>query len=353
MNKNTGYMDGLRLLAIIVVVLIHTVSGVLTGSFMEGNMSASLLGFYSSIKNLCTIGVPIFLMISGALFLNPKKVITINVLMGKYLRRIVLALLLFGTGYALIEIVFNAKTFEPRFLWIAFYEMLLGNTWGHMWYLYMLIFIYLFIPVFKIFAAEASKQTYLYILMVLFTIFAVLPFVRETFGFQLFLSIAPVQLSEFGIYVFYFFAGFYIHEYLFEEDGKILINSSIKKTFSIVSVLVAIGLVILIFLNEYMHLAIYMNYNSVITVVLSLLVFAQAKMHMGECKLAGRLRDNLFGVYLIHTFFINLLYKVWNITPLMLGGYVLIPVFVTGVFLISLMTVWILRRIPPLRKYIL
>lgn len=346
MNKKTGYLDGLRLLAILVVVLIHTVSGVLTGNSASTIMSEGQFCFYNGLKNTCTIGVPIFLMISGALFLSPDKIITIKTLFGKYLRRIVLALVLFGTGYALLEIVFNTKSFEIRFLWMAFYEMLLGNTWAHMWYLYMLIFIYLFIPVFKCFVKVATKETYLYVLVVLFVIFAVIPFIRETFGFYLFLSISSVQLSEFGIYIFYFLAGYYIHQYLFEKN-------SIKKGLSIVTILLGISLVVLIFMNEYIKLGIYMNYNSVITVLLSLIMFIIGKMYFGECILPGKLRDNIFGIYLIHTFFINLLYKHWNISPLMVGGYVLIPVFVVGIFLISLMTVWILRRIPPLKKYIL
>ncbi len=346
MNKKTGYLDGLRLLAILIVVLIHTVSGVLTGYSDSLELEPAKLSFYNSLKDLCTLGVPIFLMISGALFLNPQKVITIKTLFSKYLRRIVLALILFGTGYALLEIVFNSRSFEIRFLWMAFYEMLLGNTWGHMWYLYMLIFVYLFIPALKIFVNNASKQTYFYVLIVLFIISSVLPFVRECMGFYLFLSIPAVQISEFGIYIFYFLTGYYVHNYLFEKD-------SIKKSFYIVTILLGISIVLMIFLSEYMKLGIIVNYNSIFTVLLSFIVFVLAKLTFGECKFAGQIRGNIFGVYLIHTFFINLLYKVCNITPLMFGGYILIPVFVIGVFLITLMTVWILRRIPPLRKYIL
>lgn len=346
MNKKTGYLDGLRLLAMLTVVLIHTVSGVLTGYIDSPMMGTGQLYFYNSLKDLCTIGVPIFLMISGTLFLNPEKIITIKSLLGKYLRRLVLALLFFGTGYALLEIVFNSRSFEFRFLWMAFKEMLLGNSWGHMWYLYMLIFIYLFIPVFKAFVNAASKQTYFYVLTVLFIICAVIPFIRENLGFYLFLSIPAVQISEFGIYIFYFLAGYYIHQYFFEKD-------TIKKPLYIVTILLGVSLAVLIFANQYMNLGIYVSYNSVITVMLSLIIFAYAKLVFGECRLSGKIRENIFGVYLIHTFFINLLYKVCNITPLMLGGYVLLPVFVIGVFLVTLMTVWVLRRIPPLRKYIL
>lgn len=341
MDKKTSYLDVLRLTATIVVVLIHTVSGVAT--LLPGQMTASQIKTYECIKNLCTIGVPIFLMISGALFLEPEKKIGLKDLVFKYLRRIVLALIIFGTGYALLEIVFNTRDFKPVYIWDAFYNMLVGNTWGHMWYLYMLILIYIFIPILKTFAAASNKATYSYIILMLALVTSVAPFIKIMTGFELGLGVSAVQITEFGVYIFYFLAGFYIHE---------LMKSTSKQGMIMASILIIVN-VLLIILNSILNLGIYISYDSPIVLLLATSIFYLFGRMKCSLKLAYKLRPYLFGIYLVHTFYLNLLYKFMGFTPLMCGGYILIPVFVLGVFLLSAVSVWALRLLPPLRKYVL
>ena len=344
MKKNTGYLDVLRFVAIIVVVLIHTVSGVSTQ--MPERMTVYQLSFYNSIKNICTIGVPLFLMISGVLFLNPEKEVSIKDLLFKYVRRIVLALLIFGTAYALLEIIFGTRDFKPVYLWEAFYQMLLGNTWGHMWYLYMLIGIYLLIPLLKPFVKATTKEMYTYVLIMLFVVSSVLPFIKIMTGFAFGASIVSVQVTEFVVYIFYFLAGYYIHTYLREQ----IIKSS--KTL-IIGMIIIFAEILIISINEYTQSSIYISYDSPIVVILALTVFVLGCRLQGEYKLCTKLRPFLFGIYLVHTFYLNLLYKLLGVTPLECGGYILIPLFAIGVFLLSLVSVWIMRLIPPLRKYVL
>lgn len=51
--------------------------------------------------------VPLFVMISGALFLNPAKHVDFVLLCRKYVKRIVWALLVFGLPMCFIETYFN------------------------------------------------------------------------------------------------------------------------------------------------------------------------------------------------------------------------------------------------------
>lgn len=349
MKKNAAYLDVLRLMATLVVVLIHTVSGVT--SLMPGDMTATQITTYDCIKNICTIGVPIFLMISGVLFLDPRKEMTLKDLICKYIRRIVLALVIFGTGYALLEIVFNTKDFKIVYLWNAFYNMLVGNTWGHMWYLYMIILVYLMVPIFRPLAASNNKTAYTYVLVLLGIITSVAPFIKNMTGFCLGLGISAVQITEFGVYIFYFLAGYYIHSYVAGNlsDEKQKINTKQK---AICIACIAASLLLVIF-NSYMSLGLYISYDSPIILILAVSIFVVFSGYKGVAKFAGAIRPYLFGIYLVHTFYLNLLYKLVGFTPLSCGGYILIPVFVIMVFILSVISVWILRLIPPLKKYVM
>lgn len=341
MKKSTAYLDVLRLMATILVVLIHTVSGVL--SLVPSQMTGTQIVTYGCIKSICSIGVPIFLMISGALFLNPEKKISLKDLFFKYIRRIVLALLIFGTGYALIEIVFNTRDFKPIYLWDAFYNMLIGNTWAHMWYLYMILLIYMLIPVLKPFVASSNKATYSYVILILMIASSVAPFIRSITGFSFGLGISSVQIPEFAVYVFYFLTGYYVHDLMKKES---------RNGIAIASVLAVLSLVVII-LNAYLKLGMSINYDSPVVLVLATSVFYIFGRLKLVTKISVKLRPYLFGIYLIHAFYLNLLYKFIGITPLECGGYILIPVFVLGVFILSAFTVWIMRLIPPIKKYIL
>ncbi|MCI8301015.1 MAG: acyltransferase [Lachnospiraceae bacterium] len=93
-NQDTAYLDLLRWIAISAVVMLHVVSGVV--DTIPEQMTVEQQNIYEMIKNMMTVGVPVFLMISGSLFLNPEKEIGMEQILKRYLSRILLALFLFG-----------------------------------------------------------------------------------------------------------------------------------------------------------------------------------------------------------------------------------------------------------------
>lgn len=60
-----------------------------------------------------------------------------------------------------------------------------------------------------------------------------------------------------------------------------------------------------------------------------------------------------FAVYLIHPVFLNIAYKLFHVTPLSFPIGVSLPVFFLGTLLLSAAGAWVLRKIAPLRKYVL
>lgn len=332
--KTIPYLDLLRFIAISGVLFLHILSGI-TDTIPE-QMTTTQLGFYHLLKSFCSIGVPLFLMISGTLFLNPQKEFTLKTLFTKYLRKIVLALFLFGTFFAIIELIMVNGTFSVSFIWQGFLNTLCGNSWAHMWYLFALIGLYLFLPLLKCFTAHAGKQIYLYLLSLLFVIGSLLLTLEQllqiNFGFMM-----PVT----GVCLFYYMCGYYIHTYVPKKDTYKKISVGISLVFALFLVYSCIA-------RSYYHF----SYESPVIIGLSICIYYLAACSTGEWRICSRLRDYYFGMYLVHTVFLNLAYKWFHVTPLLLGGYLLLPVFFAGTFALSLTAAWIMKKIPLLGKYV-
>ncbi|MBQ3782546.1 MAG: acyltransferase [Lachnospiraceae bacterium] len=335
MNKNDlKYLDTLRFIAICGVILIHVVSGIT--DTQPQLMSITQYRTYTFFKCLGAFGVPVFLMISGTLFLSPQKKITIQTLLCKYIRRIVVALLLFGTFFASLELFFTSHIFNVSLLFQSFVNTLKGNSWGHMWYLYALLGLYFLLPLLKSFTEIANKTTYEYVLLLLFIFGCILPLLDKYFSFKLGIMF-PVQ----GIFLFYYLLGYYLDKY---------IDFSANINWILAGLLIDIFL-IYIFCFTAKHHSI--SDHSPLVVMLSIFLFLFMKDAKRHREIYTKLRPYYFGIYLVHTFFLNLSYKLFHITPLAFDGYCLIPVFFSATFIFSLVLVWILLKIPPLKKYVL
>lgn len=64
----------------------------------------------------------------------------------KYFVRMALLLVMFGTVFAWMELVFTTHRFSIAMIGQGLVNMFAGETWKHLWYLYMLLGIYLILP---------------------------------------------------------------------------------------------------------------------------------------------------------------------------------------------------------------
>lgn len=100
------YINSLRLLATLSVVFLHTSAGLLDTRDITNSDDTFWLSCY---KYSMQFSVPLFVMISGALFLNPAKEAGFSLLMRKYVKRIALALIIFALPMCLIETYFSKQ----------------------------------------------------------------------------------------------------------------------------------------------------------------------------------------------------------------------------------------------------
>lgn len=350
------FLDILRVAATCAVVLLHTVTGVMDATDMSVYPLEKKV--FLVALDLITWCVPVFLLISGYLFLNPNREVTFKQMLKKYCRRIVYALLLFGIPYACLEQIMAERTFRVQMLWESVRLVLQGKTWSHMWYLYLILFLYLITPALKTILKKTPKWAVYIALTVLFVGSSLVPYVGKLCN----LTDIPA-LTDNGIYLFYYLCG-----YLFSQPVKAKEDSDggmppkwLKYTVGGAAALLCGGMACSRLVGSY---SVQMAYNYPFTVALALLLMwgargAELQLRKKNTTLWGKAGALSFGVYLIHPVFVNFLYKFLHITPLSFSDGQLLPIglslplFYAVVLLLSVFAAWVLDKIPGMRKYVL
>lgn len=391
------FLDVLRVLATCAVVLMHVLTG--ATDVTDASIVPEYRSLLLSVMDLVTWCVPIFLLISGYLFLNPERTLTYPVMIKKYCRRIALAILLFGVPYAASELVVAERIFRVMMIPEALKMTLTGHTWSHMWYLYLILFLYLITPLLKKVLRVLPVWGVAAVMAVIFLGSSVAPFLNKVLD----VNSIPV-LPDGGVYFLYYLCGylFAVREVCVDKGrdagGQMVESGSGRsagentewcgETQNVESrawnvwltaavAVLALGMILSRTLAGF---SIQMAYNYPFTVLLAVLLFAAGWNGGGDgAALAAREKDRIhriswqeagalsFAVYLVHPVYVNLLYKFVKITPFTVleqcgvqsvaaGQAVLIlllAAFCLVVLALATATAWVLRKIPVLRKYVL
>ena len=391
------FLDVLRVLATCAVVLMHVLTG--ATDVTDASIVPEYRSLLLSVMDLVTWCVPIFLLISGYLFLNPERTLTYPVMIKKYCRRIALAILLFGVPYAASELVVAERTFRIMMIPEALKMTLTGHTWSHMWYLYLILFLYLITPLLKKVLRVLPAWGVAAVMAVIFLGSSVAPFLNKVLD----VNSIPV-LPDGGVYFLYYLCGylFTVREVCVDKGrnaGAQMVESESGRSagdntecdggtqtvesrawnvwLTTAAAVLALGMILSRTLAGF---SIQMAYNYPFTVLLAVLLFA-AGWNGGRdgAALAAREKNRIhripwqeagalsFAVYLVHPVYVNLLYKFVKITPFTVleqcgvqsvaaGQAVLIlllAAFCLVVLALATATAWVLRKIPVLRKYVL
>lgn len=336
MSERYEYIEFLRILAISAVILDHV--AIVATSVFKGSITINDSILYYSIINSSHFAVPVFIMVTGYLLLNPEKDININDIIKKYVFRMIVVLFTFGVFFAWLEIIFDTNAINISQLFISIYNVIIGNTWDHMWYLYMLIGLYLITPILRKFTYNSTSNEIKYFLLLNLIFLSIFSQIKAFFNIDIAFFI-PIT----SIYPFYYVLGYYIG------------NNNIKISKKVISTSIIICLIILV-VSAIKNIPYVADYHSLIVTILSASIFMLArdtseccKKHYGNLlKLISRCS---FGMYIIHMFFINILYKLVKINPFNYNSLILIILFII-VFVASLISSYILTKIPIIKKYI-
>ena len=318
MNQDRNIsLDIARILACIGVITIHTAGGPIVHHMVEdGSIGWALCNIIDACVRWC---VPLFVMISGYFFLGADK--PIRSIYSKYVLRLVLSLIFWALFYAII-LHWNVYPFD--------------KLSGHFWFIGMMIGMYISIPVLR--PVAQNQQLLRYSVWVWFGL--------EIYKFIGRYAALPIAVSDFVFtdYVGYFLLGYYV---------KSLVLSKRQEGWLYIAALLCLAVTIAlpVCLNDKSVF----NYESPNVIITTLAIFYFFAHRTIECgtktkQLIAHLSACSFGIYMVHMFWLVELFS--RIHRFMQSPILEIPVCIGAVFAFSWLTVFIIKKIPYINKYI-
>ncbi|WP_409309800.1 acyltransferase [Pectobacterium sp. B1J-3] len=155
MTDKIGWIDNLRAIACLMVVLIHSTTYPITAGGVPGDAHWDVANILNSTSR---VGVPLFFMISGYLFFGERSA------QRRHFLRIGLCLLF----YSVISLIY-IMTLTPINGLNSLHHVLQKPVFYHLWFFYAIIVVYLFSPLINI---KAVSGKYLIVLIALLAVIA-------------------------------------------------------------------------------------------------------------------------------------------------------------------------------------
>lgn len=334
-KKRIVWIDLLRVIGVFGVLLIHVVSNTIN---TFGGLSSNAYTFYVFIHYFSSFAVPLFVMISGMMFLG-KRDLTYKEMFKKYLLKIILIILVIGTMMILMEEIFINKNVSLDLLKKVFMRLIEGDIWAHMWYLYLVLGLYLLTPVFTLITNNIKEKEYRIFLVILFIISIIVPTINRVFDIKL-----AFNMLNISGYIFYYFYGYYLYHFDISKKYKIL---------NYILCFIGIGYTVYRAININSLDNVY-SYTSFVPFIMSSTVILLLKNK--DIK-NGNLINNIalcsLGIYIIHQLFINIIYKVIKFKMIVDYPYVGLILYSLVIFLCSWLVIYLLRKSKFIRKYFL
>jgi surface polysaccharide O-acyltransferase-like enzyme len=342
------YADVLRIVATLFVIVVHITSGKVD-TIPVADQSWEYFNIIHGLSRWC---VPVFFMLSGMVFLNPKHTINAKTLFNKYIFRIICALVCWGMLYGFFMVLTGESSFTVSKLYLIPRSILFGPPYYHLWYLYAIIALYVFTPVLRILVAHMQRKHIEYYLVLFVGLSIIIPCVNHYL-----MLINPKFRISFGIpelngYAGYFIAGYYFSRYdLAPKTKNILYISALILSFIAFYVTsIQSGL-------EHKPVRYLYGYTVPNVALAAFALFVLFKNVFIKWSFNTRVSDAItymssltFGIFLIHPMFLKVL-SMNNIDTLAFTPVLSVPLLSIGIFLVSAAISGLLKKVPGFGKY--
>lgn len=372
-NQHIVWLDVVHFIAMFTVVCCHCTDPF---NFYPGTApnigEIKLWGaIYGSVLRPC---VPLFVMITGALLLPVRG--DASTFYKKRIPRVFYPFLIWSVLYNLFPWITGLLGLNPQIILDFFpyageevmqqsfsvsleYILMIPFNFSilavHMWYIYLLIGLYLYLPVFSAWVEKASERAKLMFLLA-WGVTLLLPYYYQFVSNYLW---GTCSWNSFGM--LYAFAGF--NGYLLLGHYLKNLEWSLKKTLTIGIPMFAVGYAVTFLgfrhitaLPEYTDemLELFFTYCSLNVVMMTIPVFMLAKKVKVNSERMKKALANLtvcgFGIYMIHYFFTGPSVVLMRAINMPIG--LQIPVAAILAFAVSWGLVWLIYRAGKVAKYI-
>lgn len=144
------WLDAARVSAALAVVMVHVCAGPGLGLTPKAAGPWWVQNVVSSAVRWC---VPVFVLISGALLLDPSLNESATAFLRRRVGRILIPLVFWSVAYLILTAIQKGVSREE-----VIRKMLEGRPYSHLWYLYMVPGLYLFTPFLRTYIRSSSAQ---------------------------------------------------------------------------------------------------------------------------------------------------------------------------------------------------
>ena len=357
--KRIYWLDILRIFSIISMITLHVAANYMPYENIDG-YNFIVMNLYDSAVRFC---VPIFLMISGALFLSKEK-IDIKTLYKKNILRLLIALVFWNFIYA---IFMNRQVLFPLTFSSIGNLLKTFNTYHyHLPFLCSLIGLYILSPLLNKLVKDKDLFKYFLIISIIFAV--IIPTIKffpafadlvygenkyTTVFYTLTNWLFKIDIPVIGSYLVYFLYGYFLY------------TADTSKKQNIIYFLGLLGFILTFSLTQlFSHIlqATYFNfysYNSFNVFMQASAIFIFFKEKVSKISLKPVIQKVIitlstcsFGIYLIHEIF-NMLSIKNHLASVDFNPIISIPIISISIFLISFIIIFIISKIPILKKYII
>lgn len=347
--KNRNFtLDLLRVFACYLVIHQHA-----SEFYYIGENGAAVAGdntFRIGIMtSIARISVPLFVMISGYLLL-PQKTTTQDFLKKRF-TRILYPFITWCILYAVYYVFTKDETWSQALVHIINIPVNFGVEVGHLWYIYMLIGLYLLVPVLSPWLNSCSKKE-LQGYLILWGVTTFIPYIHLIF---------PQILGECfwnptpALYYFTGFAGYLILGHYIKRYGSPSVVTSL--------IMIAAGYAVTAYIfcsridtaQTAMDLELSWGFCTINIVLLtwgtfSLFTHIKWKGNGMAGKLISDISVRSYGMYLAHIMVLNLFYAIFN--PYFDNTYILVPLISVCTFVSVYIVIKLLSYLPKSKYWL-
>lgn len=336
------YLDYLRVFSTIAVITLH-ISAQNWHSSDVTTFQWQLFNLLDSITRWC---VSLFVMISGALFLN--RTISIKVIYTKYILRLVSAALFWGFLYALLiggtPMKILIYTIKGRY---------------HLWFIPMIIGVYICIPIIKKIIESWTLTKYFLIIAFVFAfIMPQITIMVNDFGctfLQELVDAVNTNLDDMALFLPLGYTSHFILGYYLDKIDLTKRQQHIVYVFGIAGFAFTICASSFLSLKSDVPRGVYYDDFTVNVLLESIFIFVIFKYRCAGTNLLNKLIVKMsnysFGAYLVHIMILEALEKA-GLNTLTLTPIVSIPIILVCTASLSFFISAIIHRIPIFKKYI-
>lgn len=345
-NKRLLYLDYLKVIASIAVVFIHAAAS----KWYIIPIDSLDFKFLNLVNVLTRYSVPMFVMVTGVLILNPQKNLTFKILLKKYIFKALLFFLIGSSIFAITSFYTDPQNYTFNQTLLQFiYRTIKGPS--HLWYLFMISGLYIITPFIRKIVLNDKHITEVF-LVIAFLLNSInnlnLIFKVDT----LFLYAGYFNITLGTGFVMYLVLGYYLNTYSLSKKAK-----------SIIFVLGMISLIFTFFMTGYYSSLNgkafedfygYLQPNIAFIAASLFLLFKDLENALNHVnsrlsKLVLTLSKYNLIIYILHPLLITLISKYTD--TIQIPIIFLIPLLTFISYVLSLLIAYLLNRLSFIRSY--